>query len=245
MRSKLKKVLLYSGGVDSWLINKLWKPDVKLYININGDYSEEEIKFLPPDVNIINFPLGFFEDKITKYIPLRNLYFLMLASNYGEHLCLGATSGDYGAIDKRPEFFDHAQNIINYCLQKQSVSEGKKIIIEKNFVYKSKYELAQEYLTSGGTIQEIIDNTFSCFNPKDYSPCLNCKPCFRKFMLGYYFDYNYTLEEKNKMLNYIKNNVLKYHTGEGTYYKDRKGEGEYLEKSIKKLFNELGEKYEM
>lgn len=25
-----KKVLLYSGGMDSWLIDKIWKPDVKL-----------------------------------------------------------------------------------------------------------------------------------------------------------------------------------------------------------------------
>lgn len=23
-----KKVLLYSGGMDSWLIDKIWKPDV-------------------------------------------------------------------------------------------------------------------------------------------------------------------------------------------------------------------------
>lgn len=27
-----KKVLLYSGGMDSWLIDKIWKPDVKLYV---------------------------------------------------------------------------------------------------------------------------------------------------------------------------------------------------------------------
>jgi len=129
----MTKVLLYSGGVDSWLINKLWKPDIKLYININGAYNKEEIKHLPPDVIIIDFPLGIFEDKNTKYVPLRNLYFLMLASNYGDHICLGATSGDYGAIDKRPEFLDLAESIINYCLQKQSVSDGKKNYYRKKF----------------------------------------------------------------------------------------------------------------
>ena len=104
----MKKVLLYSGGIDSWLIDKLWRPDIKLYININGSYSQEELKRLPSDTIIFNFPLGQFEEKDTKYIPLRNLYFLMLASNYGDTVCLGATSGDYGAIDKRPEFLQQA-----------------------------------------------------------------------------------------------------------------------------------------
>ena len=41
-----KKVLLYSGGTDSWLIDKIWKPDVKLYIDIHGRYSEFEKKLL-------------------------------------------------------------------------------------------------------------------------------------------------------------------------------------------------------
>ena len=31
----MKKVLLYSGGLDSWLIDKLWNPDFKLYIDID------------------------------------------------------------------------------------------------------------------------------------------------------------------------------------------------------------------
>ena len=60
----MTKVLLYSGGVDSWLINKLWKPDIKLYININGAYNKEEIKHLPPDVIIIDFLLEFLKIKI-------------------------------------------------------------------------------------------------------------------------------------------------------------------------------------
>jgi len=43
----MKKVLLYSGGMDSWLIDKLWKPNVKLYIDTGGSYSKDEIAKLP------------------------------------------------------------------------------------------------------------------------------------------------------------------------------------------------------
>ena len=35
-----KKVLLYSGGMDSWLIDKLWKPDIRLYVDMNTRYSK-------------------------------------------------------------------------------------------------------------------------------------------------------------------------------------------------------------
>ena len=69
----MKKVLLYSGGMDSWLISRLWKPDVKLYIDMNTRYSKEEIKRLPKDVVIEKLDLSKWE-RNDKIIPLRNLY---------------------------------------------------------------------------------------------------------------------------------------------------------------------------
>ena len=42
-----KKVLLYSGGMDSWLIDKIWKPDIKLFIDINTNSSNAELEHLP------------------------------------------------------------------------------------------------------------------------------------------------------------------------------------------------------
>ena len=90
----MKKVLLYSGGVDSWLINKIWNPDIKLYIDIHNEYSEIEKSQLPKDTIIIDFPYLSKIERKDKYVPLRNLYFLMIASNYGDEICLGATAGD-------------------------------------------------------------------------------------------------------------------------------------------------------
>ena len=58
------KVLLYSGGMDTWLIDKLWKPDKKIYIDIGGKYNEAEKQRLGNDVEILPFPLlGRFEQK--------------------------------------------------------------------------------------------------------------------------------------------------------------------------------------
>ena len=48
----MKKVLLYSGGLDSWLISQIWKPDMRLYVNMHTEYSQQEIDRLPQDVKV-------------------------------------------------------------------------------------------------------------------------------------------------------------------------------------------------
>ena len=51
----MKKVLLYSGGMDSWLIDKIWEPDVKLFIDVGTEASKIERQRLPKDVIIKEF----------------------------------------------------------------------------------------------------------------------------------------------------------------------------------------------
>ena len=60
---KLTKILLFSGGSDSVLINYLWKPDYLVYVNMHTRYSEEEINKIKnssfgndPRLRIIDFP---------------------------------------------------------------------------------------------------------------------------------------------------------------------------------------------
>ena len=78
----MKKILLYSGGMDSWLIDKIWQPDQKIYFNLHTDYSDLEMDRLPDDVTIMDFPfLKQFEIPHNGVIPLRNLYLFMLACN--------------------------------------------------------------------------------------------------------------------------------------------------------------------
>ena len=73
-----KKVLLYSGGMDSWLIDKLWKPDIRLYVDMNTRYSKEEMKRLPDDTIIERLDLSKWERE-DKIIPLRNMYLIAMA----------------------------------------------------------------------------------------------------------------------------------------------------------------------
>lgn len=237
----MSKVLLYSGGMDSWLIDKLWKPDIKLYIDIDGSYSAQEISLLSKDVKIIHFPLGQFEQE-SKFIPLRNLYFLMLASNYGDEICLGATAGDWGSKDKTPEFFDKAEEMLNFLLQKQSkVANSKHIKIEREYLYKYKDELVKEYLDKGGTLEAIYNDSFSCFNPCGNNACYSCKPCFRKYVCLAYYGYQYSKEERKKMYDFVRAEIVPYSRNKNaTYYLDRGSEGEKAKIIVDRLYEEFG-----
>ena len=234
------KVLLYSGGMDSWLIDKIWKPDVKLYIDIHGEYSEAEKSRLPADVQIIDFSvLGQFE-LANRFVPMRNLYFLMLASHYGNEICLGATAGDWGNNDKTPEFLNNAEAIIQNLWQDKKAN--KRVSIEKGFVFRSKSNLIDTFLWGGGKVQTLKEETFSCYSPIDGHECLSCYPCFRKFALLYCRGAEYSQEEKERMWAYVKSQIIptKEQGGyQGTYYTDRGEESEDLIKAVEMLRQEM------
>lgn len=237
----MKKVLLYSGGMDSWLIDKIWKPDVKIYIDIKGSYSEEEIKRLPKDVEVVTLPIGIYEQE-NKFVPLRNLYFLMIASNYGDELCLGATAGDWGSKDKTPEFFEKAEEMLNFLLGKQSkVAEDKHIHIETKYLYMHKNEILEEYLNQGGSLEELYRDSFSCFTPDNGKPCLACKPCFRKYVCLAHYGYEFTLEERKKMYDFVRKEIVPRSKNiNATYYSERGSEGKVASEVVKKLYEEFG-----
>ena len=234
----MSKVLLYSGGTDSWLIDKIWKPDKKIYIDIEGFYSDVEVSKLPKDVEVIKFPfLGMTEDKNTNFVPLRNLYFLMIATNYGTEICYGATLSDRGSKDKREEFINKAQDIIDYCLTGNSFAEDKNITIVKDFVKMDKFQIIQKYLDEGGTIDEFVKDSFSCYHSIEGKECMHCKQCYKKFLEAVYFGYQYTEQEERNMIEYLKEKVIPLNNFEGTYFTKRPGEGKYMEQAINKLFS--------
>lgn len=242
-----KKVLLYSGGTDSWLIAQLWKPDVLLYVDMKSRYSRAELYSLRINnktVPIIyaDLPLGQFEDPQTAFIPCRNMYLLMLASNYGDEICLGANKEDIGgSSDKDLDFLNEAEHMLNRLLKKQSLYEGKTIKIEKSFLNYTKEELLEMYLKQGGDIDKFKYSTFSCYTPTGAGrECLSCKACFRKFVVAYGNGATYSIEEKRKMLKFIEENVIhKSHHAIGRYFLEKE-DGEKTLNVIKKLYEELG-----
>jgi len=188
----MKKVLLYSGGMDSWLIDKLWKPDVKVFFDIgtaNSNYELERVK-KEPNVIIEKLPLSKFEQKDNNYfLPLRNLHFITMAAHYGEIICLGAT-GSSTHKDKNETFATLSENVINYLLSEEG---DRRVQIVMPYAKMSKTEMLAEYIKQGGDINKVYEETFSCYSPnEDGSPCMKCSSCLSKFTAfynnGYQFD---------------------------------------------------------
>lgn len=176
----MKKVLLYSGGLDSWLISKLWKPDIKLFIDTNSLGSKSEIKKLDKDVVIEKLDISRFEIPERNYIlPLRNLYFCMLAMNYGNIICLGATASSTN-LDKNQTFCNLSSELLTY-LSPQVYIEHKNIEIVIPFKNYTKTQLLGMYKESGGDLDLAFNSTCSCYNPKeDGSACYECSSCLKK-----------------------------------------------------------------
>lgn len=231
----MTKVLLYSGGMDSWLIDKLWEPDIRLYIDIHGAYSAQEVARLPNGVSIANFPLlGQFEQP-DMFVPLRNLYFLMIASHYGNRLCLGATSGD-GSKDKSLDFLGSMEETLDYYWDDKKVN--KIITIEKRFARRSKGDLVREYIKRGGDIERIRAETFSCYTPIDGRECGACYPCFRKYAALHTNGLEYPEEYERRMWEFVKEQVIPTADEggyDGTYYTERKGESAELVAAVEYL----------
>lgn len=196
-----KKVLLYSGGMDSWLIRKIWKPNVCLYVDMNTHYSKEEIKRLPADVVVEHLDLSKWERE-DKIIPLRNLYLLALATNYGNEICIGATAGDR-VLDKSLTFRDKFQDVLCYLYQEQHWTKERKIRLNFDFKEFTKTQLIAKYLEQGGDINEAFHASFSCYEPHDGKECWHCKPCFRKFIAFSLNGMEFPEEVSTEVLNYI------------------------------------------
>lgn len=235
----MTKVLLYSGGMDSWLIDKLWQPDVKIYVNIDGIYSKDEIARLPEDVKVVDFGLLSEFELPNRFVPLRNLYFLMIASHFGDEICLGATSGD-GGVDKSPVFMQKAEEMIAWLWSDKKSGRTEPVRIERRFISMSKAQMIQAYLDMGGSVDEIKESTFSCYSPigETHSECMSCYPCFRKYALLKSFGAQYTEDEMRRVWDYVRTQVIPTRDEggyDGTYYTDRGDESIYLVKAVDEL----------
>ena len=159
-----KSVLLYSGGMDSLMIDFLLEPDVLLNISMNSNYDKRERESFPKGKEIIYLDdvlnLGQYE-RDDAIVPNRNAHLVLLASHYGEHIMLGSVSGDR-SFDKDEKFYFRMEDLLNHMWQEQHWTEERKFKIESPFKDKTKTELVREYVQKGGSIDELL-TSYSCY----------------------------------------------------------------------------------
>lgn len=188
-----KKVLLFSGGMDSLIIEHFIKPDILLYIPSKSSYEEIETKKLYELVDggyVDKDKLVVFEDTLNLkrferddyIVPNRNAFYLLLASMIGETLILGSVSGDR-SNDKDEIFFSKINDLMDYMWKEQHWCEERKFNVISPYKDTTKTELVRKYLDTGGSTRALL-KSYSCYSGND-KPCGVCKPCFRKWISLY------------------------------------------------------------
>jgi 7-cyano-7-deazaguanine synthase len=190
-----KKVLLFSSGMDSYIINELEKPDVLVFVDNKSNYSALEMSYLK---SLGHENLVFVEDFINlssieldnMIMPARNLFLVTIASYFGEEIILGATAGDR-STDKDLKFADlMSQTLSHIYAPSHWCSKGD---IHVNLKYKSwtkqmlVAEMVRVNLEKGipmeQTVHRLVNDSFSCYFPtKQDGQCNKCKPDVRKFL---------------------------------------------------------------
>lgn len=184
---KNKSVLLFSGGMDSLVMNHLLKPDILLVIPHGNKYEKQEMDCI--DKLSKKWKLENIKEDKSLYlesferddaiIPNRNLYFITLATHYGETIWLGSVYGDR-SLDKSVAFFKKCEDMFNYLFQEQHWCEGRTFSISAPYKDKTKTELVRLFLKEDGDPQMLLDS-YSCYEGGE-KPCGICKPCFRKWV---------------------------------------------------------------
>jgi len=182
-------VLLYSGGMDSFCLSKLYKFN-KILFFITGtlDNHKELLQLYRAiehgvinenGVEIINFPLSKYELE-NKIIPHRNSLFCLIASNYGNHIYIGTTIGDT-TKDKDYVFKSQMEGILNYFgLDKHKNKDvGYPYQIIMPFKNLTKTQILHEYVSKGNSINDLLNYSRSCYTNADLE-CGVCRSCLRK-----------------------------------------------------------------
>ena len=172
----MKEVLLYSGGLDSYLareylLNKGHNELECVYYDLKHRYSKQEIetlKKLPFNVSVDSMlKLGIMEQP-DAYIPNRNLFLTMAAaSTYADTIWIGGTMSDR-VVDNKKDVFDKFSAFLSEVNQKH-------IKIDSPFwdCYKTDamrwFRIYRSPSFSNADLKpianELLNNTFSCFTP--------------------------------------------------------------------------------
>jgi len=191
-------ILLFSGGVDSFIAYHWLKRPPTVYFDLNTPYSMKEImtvKYLVPNTKVEKV-LDLSSRQIGEgaYIPFRNLYLAMLAAKYSDEIVIVGIRGD-NVSDKSPEIFLSFSLIL-------SEMEGRDIKVTSPFWNITKDEIVKWYLDQGLSIEDLGWTT-SCYDNSTVNYCGKCPSCFRKWVAFYNNGIKLNFRNKELMSEYL------------------------------------------
>lgn len=200
-----KKVVLYSGGLDSFCLAHKVNPDVRLYFDLGLPENKKEIETIQqisaPGELIISDIFKLSEFKLeNEVLPFRNLFLVTAAMYYGSEVYLGSTAADI-IRDNNSIFAAKLTDLLKYISNDPNKNpehlRSESIKIKTPFADKTKTQFVREYIENGGNVSLLLQ-TRSCYKDSDVE-CGECESCIKKF-IAFTNNYLTTTFKKNPAL---------------------------------------------
>ena len=205
--SPRKSILLFSGGIDSYVAWHFLKNPPTVYFDLNTPYSQRELKVVKNLISstIIEKVIDFSsrQEGDHAYVPYRNLHLALLANKYADRIIIAGLKDDK-VNDKNERVFRQFSYLMSDMM-------GRQIAVISPFWDMTKEQVVSWFLHVYGGNEEDLLNTISCYTPeksswgKDSNYCGECPACFRKFValrtngiLIPFHNYNLMMDYKKK-----------------------------------------------
>lgn len=191
-KKRYKRVLLFSGGTDSFCYSRILQVDILLMISFGSKADRAEYLAVQTllEQGAIDPAKFIYRNAIFNFnslergdatIPSRNAYLVLYAAEYGEQIIVGANSGDTRMHDKDQLFYRHMTHLLNHLYGPgQKWTEERRFQVSAPYDHLSKSELVGLYLQAGGIPKHLL-TSYSCHRGSQ-RPCGACKSCFRKLI---------------------------------------------------------------
>jgi 7-cyano-7-deazaguanine synthase in queuosine biosynthesis len=176
-----RNVLLYSGGLDSFVLRHTRDFDHILYFNVGTEDGKREVARMDCGVEIVYLPLAQYELS-NKIIPFRNYIFAMIAANWGNRITIGSTLGDT-TRDKDYVFQASCETILNYFgnVSEKMPYKASQFEIRMPFKNMTKTEIVKVFKAHSGLPVFAFKDSRSCYEGGD-KECGRCRACLRKYV---------------------------------------------------------------
>ena len=170
-------ILLYSGGLDSYIAWHYLKKPNTIYFNLRHKYADMEIASiiatLPGTEIVEELDLSRWEEADAN-IPMRNAFMCMLASLRDPEVALIVQRGEMTVPDRSEQFFNSFGSWLSWMNSKG----GYRIFTP--FAHMTKTQMVKWYLDMKLPKENLLE-TRSCFSSA-WEPCGECAACFRRWV---------------------------------------------------------------
>ena len=182
----MTKVILNSGGMDSFFVALEVPHAEHVFVDIGQKYVEKELRAARKLAYYVGAKLHEVKGaQIGQYehergiIPLRNAELILCAGQFGEDIYLGILENEVNS-DKSPEFLRAMEKVMNISCRAQYWSNGRTFAIHTPLGTRSKVELAMGIRNMPSAWAHMLA-TVSCYAAGDRH-CGECPSCFKRWV---------------------------------------------------------------